>query len=196
MATITFPSTPKAQSMAWRLVMPSQTNISQWTGERQTVSSNRGWWECDFSLPPLAGSTRVNPWRSFIAKARGQANDFQVPIDPTAQSALSNTVSSNGTNQTGRSIATDGWPNSTTVLLAGQFVTINNQLLQLTADVTSNSSGQATLSVEPPVRVAVADNTVVEYKNPYCLMYMVDTPSLSVEPGYVYNLSFQLRESF
>jgi len=196
MTTITLPSTPKPQTMSWRLLMPTQANVSSWTGKRQVVASGRGWWECDFNLPPIVGSTNINAWRAFVALARGTANDFYIPVDPTAQSALSNTVRTNGTDQTGRAIATDGWPNSTTVLQAGQFVTINDQLLQVTSDVTSNGSGQATIAVEPPVRQPVADNSVVEYKNPFCKMYMTEEPNISVEPGYVYNISLRLREAF
>lgn len=196
MTTITLPSTPKPQTMSWRLLMPTQANVSSWTGKRQVVASGRGWWECDFNLPPIVGSTNINAWRAFVALARGTANDFYIPVDPTAQSALSNTVRTNGTDQTGRAIATDGWPNSTTVLQAGQFVTINDQLLQVTSNVTSNGSGQATIAVEPPVRQPVADNSVVEYKNPFCKMYMTEEPNISVEPGYVYNISLRLREAF
>ena len=196
MATVTFPSTPKPNGMAWRLVMPSQTNISEWTGRRQTIASGRGWWECQLSLPPIVTSTRVNAWRAFIAKARGRANDFQIPVDPTAQSASAATPLVNGASQTGRTLATDGWPVSTTVLVAGQFVTIGNQLLQLTENITSNASGVATLTFEPPIRVSPADNAAIEYKNPYCLMYLVEEPTLSVENGYVYSLSLSLRESF
>jgi hypothetical protein len=196
MATITYPSTPKANGMAWRLIMPSQTNVSEWTGRRQTVASGRGWWECQITLPPIVGTTNVNAWRSFIAKARGRANDFQIPVDPTAQSASASTPLVNGASQTGRTLATDGWPVSTTVLVAGQYVTINNQLLQLTENITSNGSGVATLTFEPPVRTSPADNAAIEYKNPYCLMYFVEEPTLSVENGYVYSLSLNLREAF
>ena len=196
MATITYPSTPKANGMSWRLVMPSQTNASEWTGRRQTIASGRGWWDCQIVLPPIVGTTNVNAWRSFIAKARGRANDFQIPVDPTAQSASTATPLVNGASQTGRTLATDGWPVSTTVLVAGQFVTINNQLLQLTENVTSNGSGVATLTFEPPIRVSPADNAAIEYNNPYCLMYFVEEPTLSVENGYVYSLSLNLRESF
>jgi hypothetical protein len=196
MATISFPSTPKPNGMSWRLVMPAQTNVSEWTGRRQTIASGRGWWECQLSLPPIVGTSGVNAWRSFIAKSRGKANDFQVPVDPTAQSSATATPLVNGASQTGRTLNTDGWPTSTTVLVAGQFVTINNQLLQLTENVTSNGSGVATLTFEPPIRTAPSDNAAIEFKNPYCLMYMVEEPTLSVENGYVYSLSLNLRESF
>ena len=196
MATITYPSTPKPQGMSWRLVMPAQTNVSDWTGRRQTIASGRGWWECQVTFPPIVGTTNINAWRAFIAKSRGKANDFQVPVDPTAQSSASATPLVNGASQTGRTLSTDGWPVSSTVLVAGQYVTINNQLLQLTENVTSNGSGVATLTFEPPVRTAPSDNAAIEFKNPYCLMYLVEEPTLSVETGYVYSLSLNLRESF
>lgn len=196
MTTITLPSTPKPQSMMWKLTQPAQNNISTWTGARQVLPSGRGWWECQISYPPIVGTTNFNTWRSFIAAMRGAANDVQIPVDQTAQSAIANTMLVNGANQTGRSINVDGLPNSTTVLTAGQFVTIGNQLLQLTANVTTNGSGQATLTFEPAIRAAPADNATVEFKNPYALMYLSDDASYSVEPGYVYGLSLNLRESF
>lgn len=196
MATITFPSTPKPSGMQWRLVMPAQNNVSGWTGERQVIASNRGWWECSLSLPPIVGTAAVKPWRSYIAQARGVVNDFRITVHPTAQSALANTVLVRGGGQTGRSIISDGWPNSTTVLSAGDYVTIEDQLVQLTANVTSNGSGIATLTFEPPIRRAPADNAPVEYRNPYALMYFVEEPMLSVGIGDVYTLAFELRESF
>lgn len=182
--------------MSWRLVQPAQNNVSGWTGARQVLASSRGWWECQFVLPPIVGSSNFNPWRSFTAQLRGAANDVQIKVDPTAQSAIANTMLVNGAGQTGRNINVDGLPVSTTVLVAGQFVTIDNQLLQLTADVTTNASGQATLSFEPAIRAAPADNAVVEFKNPYCLMYLIEEPTYSVEAGYIYSLSLNLREAY
>lgn len=196
MTTITIPSTPKPQTMNWKLVMPAQNNISQWTGARQVLVSGRGWWECQITYPPIVGSANFRAWASFIAKMQGPVNDVQIAVDPTAQSALPNAMLVNGASQTGRTLNVDGMPYSSTILYAGQYVTVGNQLLQLTADVTTNGTGQAALSFEPPLRASPADNATVEYKNPYCLMYLVDDPSRSIEPGYVYAISFNLRECF
>lgn len=182
--------------MTWRLVRPVQNNVSQWTGARQVLASGRGWWECQITYPPIVGTVNFNAWRSFVAQMRGALNDVQIAVDPTAQSSLSNTMLVNGAGQAGRGLNVDGLPNSTTVLFAGQFVTVGDQLLQLRANVTTNGSGQATLLFEPSLRSSPADNAVVEYKNPYCLMYFVDDPTYSVEPGYVYSLSLNLREAF
>lgn len=178
------------------LKQPAQQNISEWTGARQVLASGRGWWECNVTLPPIVGESSVNAWRSFMAKARGAANDFQVPVNEIAQSSSTATPRINGAGQTGRSLVTDGWPNSTTTLSAGQFVTIGDQLLQLTADVVSNGTGQATISFEPAIRMSPADNALIEYKNPYALMYFVEDAGYTVEPGLVYSISLNLRESF
>lgn len=196
MATITFPSDPKPAGMQWKLVMPSQNNVSGWTGQRQVLASNRGWWECSVAMPPIVGRAAAKPWKSFVAQARGMANDFRVPVDPTPQSALASTVLVRGAGQGGRSIVTDGWPVSATLLSAGDYVTIGDQLLQLTANVTSDGSGIATLTFEPPIRRVPADNAVVEYKNPYALMYFVEEPMQSIGLADVYTLSLELRESF
>ncbi len=160
------------------------------------LASGRGWWECSLTLPPIVGETAVNSWRAFMASARGAANDFRIPVNEIAQSSSTATPLVNGSGQVGRSLNTDGWPISTTVLKAGQFLTINNQLLQLTADVVSNGTGQAVISFEPSIRTSPSDNTAIEYKNPYALMYFVEDPGYSVEPGLVYSMSFSLRESF
>jgi len=195
MATITFPSSPKPRGMQWKLHQPTQINVSEWTGRRQVQSSNRGWWECRFTLPPIVGRDNFNPWRSFLAQARGGANDFQVPIDNVEQAAnTGNTARVNGGFQTGRSLTTNGWPASQTILQAGQFVTINDQLLQLTADVATSAGGTATIEFEPPIRVSPADNAVIEYRNPYALMYLVEIPSYDASVGDVYGLSMEFRE--
>lgn len=196
MTTITFPSSPKPSTMSWRLVQPAQQNISQWTGARQVLPSGRGWWECSLTLPPIVGETAVNNWRAFIAAAQGAANDFQVPVNEIAQSSATATPLVNGAGQTGRSLITDGWPASTTVLYGGQFVTIGNQLLQLTNNIVSDASGNATITFAPAIRVSPADNAAIEFKNPYALMYFLEDPGYSVEPGLVYSMSFNLRESF
>lgn len=73
----------------------------------------------------------------------------------------------NGASQTGNSINTDGWPNSTTVLKAGDLVKLGTLQLvyELTGDATSNGAGQAALAIEPQIIVGTspADNGVVAY---------------------------------
>jgi hypothetical protein len=71
----------------------------------------------------------------------------------------------NAASQTGQSITSDGWPNSTTVLKAGDLITFASivTVYEITADVTSNGSGVATLTINPPVFAggSPADNDAI-----------------------------------
>lgn len=59
----------------------------------------------------------------------------------------------NGASQTGTSIVTDGWPASTTVLKVGDLVQFADLKIvhDVTANVVSNGSGQAAVTINPPV---------------------------------------------
>jgi hypothetical protein len=59
----------------------------------------------------------------------------------------------NGASQTGSSIITDGWPDSTVVLKAGDLVQFASITLvyDVTADVTSDGSGNATIPISPNI---------------------------------------------
>ena len=199
MTLITMPQEPYAVSAQWRLTQPSQTNKSEWTGSRQTLASNRGWWECNYSLPAIVGDVNFEPWAAFLVEAEGSVNDFYVTAKAKPQSTLSGyTVRVNGAGQTGRTIDTDGWPPNRTVLRKGQLLTFKaiDQMVRLTADVVSDGAGEATVSFNAPVRVAPADNEEIEWKRPYVKMYMVEQPFYSEEAGEVHTLSFTLMESF
>lgn len=82
----------------------------------------------------------------------------------------------NGVNQTGPSIITDGWtPSSAGVLLAGDQVQLGLQLCLVTADVSSNGSGQATIPVRPAVRKVLSDNASINTSAPLGRWKVVDT---------------------
>lgn len=60
----------------------------------------------------------------------------------------------NGASQTGSSIVTNGWPNTTLVLKAGDLITFATGptlVYDVTADGTSDGSGNLTLSISPNI---------------------------------------------
>jgi hypothetical protein len=59
----------------------------------------------------------------------------------------------NGANQTGTSLITHGWPNTTTVLRAGDVLTIASLPLvyDVVANAVSDGSGNATIQINPPI---------------------------------------------
>jgi hypothetical protein len=58
-----------------------------------------------------------------------------------------------GADQTGSTIDTDGWPNSTLVLKKGDLITFASivTVYDVTADATTNGSGEVTISINSPI---------------------------------------------
>jgi hypothetical protein len=87
-------------------------------------------------------------WRS------GTIFDISHRMYLTPKGVATGTPLVNGASQTGASLVTDGWSaNVTGILKAGDVIKIAglNLVYDITADVNSNASGQATLSLSPPI---------------------------------------------
>lgn len=127
-------------------------------------------------------------WRAFYALLQGRANTFELPI-PTYDGPSSGYSGPaglvNGAGQTGNSLITDGWSNSTQIFRAGDLFTVNNELKIVTANVSSNGSGEATIPIEPPIRVPPANNAPLEIDEPYfiCASDNSDQASWGLSPG-------------
>lgn len=200
MAIITAPSALPIRRIDWTLREPAQVNRSGWTGRRQVVGlPGGGLLMARGSFRQIRGEANFRPWRAFFAKLRGPLNSFYLPATEGPQHALSITPRVNGAGQTGRTLATDGWPNSTTVLPEGALVSIagTNQIVLLTSAVTSNGSGQATLNFTPALRASPADNALIESKNPVALVSLTGAEwSWSVDVGQMYMIDFEVEEAF
>jgi hypothetical protein len=111
------------------------------------------------------------PIMAFIMKQRSQLESFTyVPetISDTRGSA-STVISVVGSHTAGdTTIAVDGMGNSLTgVIKAGDFVRFTGQtkVYMVVEDLSSNGSGAGTLTIEPPLRANLSDNTVLIYSN-------------------------------
>lgn len=199
MAVITLPS-GRIRSIAWRLVQPSQVNVSEWTGRRHVQASGRGWWEADVQVVTLTAA-QVGEWRAFLAALRGRVNTFYLPAVETIQNFHPPALS-HAANLTGTSLALTGGTASVTYAPAGGFATITQadargyQLVQLTSALTTNGSGAATAAFQPAIRYKTAAAALLT-QEPFAEMALVeDAYSFSVEPGRFYSLGFSCREAF
>lgn len=196
MAIIAYPDPNYHTQIGLMPVNPAFVNRSQLTGARQAVDAGYGWWEATITVANMRAED-ARQWLLFFGRARGPVNSFRVPITAREQHSASYVVRANGAGS-GYSLATDGWPVSATPLLAGDLVTIGDQLLRLDADVITNASGQATIQFHAPLRGSVADNTLVETRNPWLLASLPEnSPMLSIaladiQPGF----SFDVMESY
>lgn len=193
MALITLPS-GLIQTVEWTVIQPGQSNQSPYTGRGKDQPSGHAWHEARVVWTPLQGNA-ILARRRFLAAAGKKGNTFRLEIvDGPDQSALAS-VLVKGAGQTGYSLLTDGWGAAGTKLLAGQYITVNNQAIMLAADAVANGSGEVTLSLEYALRAAPADNLAVEVKRPWVLMKIPDARvGWSVGPGALYGSSFSCVE--
>ncbi len=163
----TFPSSPAPRDVA---ISTNQNTIVTTTasGRRQArqIDGQRFRLRLRF---PIMTRTEFAPINAFVMKQRSQMESFTYS-PPTISSALgvaSGVISVNGAILAGvTSVAIDGMANSTSgVFKAGDYFRFTGQtkVYMVMADVSSNGSGQGTLTFEPPLRANVSDNAVLIY---------------------------------
>lgn len=182
MTVLTFPTLSRGPStVQWNLVAMTQALISPFDGSVQTVATPGARWKgsLSFSNLPLAD------WRAlsaFVASLNGRAGRFTYGPPQgwrRAAATIGGTVRVNGAGQTGTTLAVDGLPNSVVVFEVGDWISFPNaasrpQLHQVTAQATTNGSGQVTLSIAPPLRGSPADNAVVTWDGPTGVFMLAD----------------------
>ena len=165
----TFPSSPAPRDVA---ISTNQNTIVTTTasGRRQARQIDGQKFRLRLRFPVMT-RTEFAPILAFIMKQRSQMESFQY-TPPSVDDALgvaSGVISVNGAISAGvTSVAIDGMANSTSgVFKAGDFFRFTGQskVYMIVADVSSNGSGQGTLTFEPPLRANVADNAVLIYSN-------------------------------
>ena len=165
----TFPSSPAPRDVA---ISTNQNTIVTTTasGRRQArqIDGQRFRLRIRF---PIMTRAEFAPINAFVMKQRSQMESFQY-TPPSVDDALgvaSGVISVNGAISAGvTSVAIDGMANSTSgVFKAGDFFRFTGQskVYMVVADVSSNGSGQGTLTFEPPLRANVSDNAILIYSN-------------------------------
>jgi len=165
----TFPSSPTTKAVG---ITSQQNTIVSTTvsGRRQARQIDGQRFTLRLQFPPMT-RTEFAPIIAFIMKQRSQLESFTyVPATvSTTRGSASTTISVNGSHAAGdNTITVDGMGNNLTgVLKAGDFVRFTGQtkVYMVVEDLNSNGSGAGTLTIEPPIRSALSDNTVLIYNN-------------------------------
>ena len=169
MAIITLPAGYEFDRLDWRPDPSAQVNRSQWNRSRRVLDLDNG---CMVASVAIEVSTEdeARLWRSFHSKLRGAANTFRLPATMCPQETGSITMAA--TAAAGSTlISTTGWGGASAPLKEGQYITVNDQLLVLTADVPASGSSR-TLSIDPPLRAQATAGTPVEITNPTGLVFI------------------------
>ena len=195
-----FPANPAPSALKIQSYQPTRVSLSH--NLRRSVRTNgaQRW----VITADWVGLTRAQfaPIQAFVLAQRGQWDTFSaaLPAHKLPQGIATGTPLVNGANQQGRSLATRGWTaNLAGVMKAGDFLGIAGQtkVYMVTADANSDSTGSATLVIEPALLAIPSDNVNLAVRNvPFTLALGGDTLESAVAPGGIYNFSLQLVEAF
>jgi len=159
-----YPTSPVFKAISFGSEQKTLTSTTD-SGKMFSVQIDGQRWKFSASYPPM---TRANfaPVYAFIMKQRSQKETFTVipPIISNAQGNVSGTVLVNNAHTAGdTTITVDAM---TGTLKAGDLVKFSHsKVYMIVADVTADGSNEATLTIEPPLREDLANNSSVTYDN-------------------------------
>ncbi len=196
MATYNFPSiTPTSQT--FELITNSRQFQSPVSGAIQTLSRKGSVWKTRMTFSNLRGNDRAE-MQAFIAKMDGQTHRMRLEDYGRVRYGAATSPQSvlvNGAGQTGSSINLDGATNSVTNFFkAGDYMSFNNELHMVTADASSNSSGQLAVSISPPIRKPTINDDAVQIFAPLGVFMMTNTPRWSTESTYISSITIEAVE--
>jgi len=203
---ITLPTDAIAQpiSTTFRIRRVIGQTQSPFTGTTQTFKHTGEWWEAEVTLPPMKQAV-AKKWIASLVSLRGVSGqmllgdwDARTPNGTASTSAGTPLV--NGASQTGNSLIIDGaTANQTGYLKAGDYIQLgtglSSRLHLVVEDADTDSSGNATLSIEPALRTSPTDDTGVTVLNPKGVFRLVDNATeWEANAISVYGITFAVTE--
>jgi len=194
------PTTPVFNAMNFKDESNTLISISD-SGRRFARKIDNQRWKFTVGYQNLTRA-EFAPILAFITKQRGAKETFTI-TPPKIKDALGSettTISVNGVHAVGDStIAIDGFnADSAGSLKAGDFLKFasHTKIYMVVADVTP-SSNAATVTIEPPLIEALADDSTVTYDDVSFTVYLegtVQTYDLGIND--LYNYEFDVCEAF
>lgn len=173
MDILMWPKELEPSALDWQMISNSKTFVSAFTGSAQTVRYPGSRWRCDLTLNNLTDE-KSRLLEVILAQLDGESGRIKL-FDWVRVGA--NSVGDpivNQPNQMGRTLLTKGWKPNSLVLRSADNITINHELKKVTADVTSDAQGNATISFSPMLRYSPAMGDKIEVQVPYGIFKLTD----------------------
>jgi hypothetical protein len=195
---VSAPSTPKPTTVKWIQSNIVGYSLSPYTLQQQTYEYGGEGWAVEVSIDPLPRSEAA-PWFAFLSSLRGRLGTFYFgdTLLSSPQGAGGGTPKVNGGSQAGSKVlVSDGFPNGTIVLKAGDMIQINTSLYLVLADCTSDGSGNASIDVWPRLRTH-ADNSDIVLSNPKGVFRLSENTPVIIEAraDQYFNITFMAEEA-
>jgi len=199
---LAMPTSPNFIQSEWGIAKAVAQSQSPFTFGTQVHEFTGAKWYSTVSLPPMKREQAVE-WQAFFMQLHGQFGTFLMG-DPDAKAVrgtIANTIAVSADHALGAyDITVDGTDTSESQLFKkGDYVQFNSgatsKMHMIIADVASNGSGEATLTIEPPLSAALGNNATVTYVSPKCVMRMTNNEmTWSANHISLYGVSFSCEE--
>lgn len=193
-----FPSSPLPSSINLGSTWGTLMDMTQ-SGRRNVRQLGAHKWTINCSFPPTMNRDQFAPIWAFLMAQQGRFETFTfVSEDLKApRGAAAGTPVVNGASQTGLSLITDGWTNNILQMKAGDIFKIvgDNKVYMVTADGTSDGSGNLTLAISPPLLSSPGDGVALTVSDvPFTMQLEEDRFEYSVSGPLLYQLGIRMIE--
>jgi hypothetical protein len=177
-----YPTSPAWRSAVLGSYAPSYVSV---TNSLRRQARSRGVQAFQITLQ-YGAMTRASfaPLLAFLVTQSISAQPFSVRVPSfAARGDTAGTPLVNGSGQSGTSVVSDGWGNNKVVLMKGDLIQFEGQakVHMVTADVSSNGSGQATIPVTPRLRGSPPDNATITVSPLFQMVLTGDTIEASYD---------------
>ena len=194
-----FPTSPKFKTLNFVNNRPALINQTI-SGKKSARTIGGQYWSFTVSMPPMKQAA-AQPIFAFLQKQKGAYENFtiQYPFENLGSDKAQTDIAVNGSHTAADStIAMDGFTASTGgVLKAGDLIKFANhtKIYMVQDDVTSNGSGEATVSISPGIVSSLANDEAVTVNSVSFTVYLSTGELMySVDPSGFYRISFDVRE--
>tara|TARA_X000001388_G_scaffold21448_1_gene14459 strand:+ start:1052 stop:1675 length:624 start_codon:yes stop_codon:yes gene_type:complete len=199
---LTMPTTPGFTTSEWQIIRQVSMTQSPFTMAQQVAEFQGSVWSTIVTLPPMKRS-QAGVWQAFFMQLHGKNGTFLIgdPDGKTLIGSLTNTIQVNGDHSVGAfDVVIDGADVSTTIFKAGDYVQFgsgaSSKLHMIISDVTSDSSGNATLPIEPPLKSSLSDDASIVTSSTKAVMRMNSNElGWSASKISLYGISFACTEA-
>jgi hypothetical protein len=194
-----FPTTKNPTVFNFASNRPNSTTYTL-SGKRSVKQFAAQYFSFSVQMPPMQQSD-FQAFHAFLVKQKGSFDTFtfQYPLDNLGADKNNASVVVNGVHAIGDStIAMDGFTADTDdVFKAGDLIKFNghNKVYMVTGDANSSAGGAATISIEPPLQAALANNEDIDTNQPSFTVALVQDDLLyATDASGFFSLSFDVRE--
>ncbi|WOI99672.1 hypothetical protein [Citrobacter koseri] len=197
MAALEWPEDVCPASLTWRPESNTKTFRSPFNGASQTVRFPGTRWVCSLTFNNLSDE-KARRIDSLVAELDGEYGRVKIRDWGRSGRTPAGSPLVDGANQTGTELHSKGWTAGMVVLRQGDYITVNDELKMVTADVSSASNGTALIPFAPMLRSSPPANAVIEVANPYGIFKLKDNQQGAGNrvPGVFTSYTLEFEEAF